>query len=246
VKPIIIGDRVFDNPRMQIDNRLLAALPGEDYQRLARHSEPVALAPGEVLYESGERVGYVYFLNKNTLVSLVSTMEGGMSVEAGVVGNEGMIGIQAFMRTETTPHRSVVQLAGSALKMRADVLREEFNRGGALQDLLLRYTHALLTEISRTASCNHLHTVEERLSRWLLVIHDRVSADHLPLTQEMISRRLGAHRSSVSEVADTLRRKGLLRYSRGKITIPNREALKSMTCECYNIIKEEFDRVLAV
>ena len=162
------GDKVTRNPRIQINNRLLAALPEDELQRLVPNMEPVSLTLGEVLYKAGEAVRHVYFLDQITLASLLSTMEDGTSVEIGVVGNEGMVGIQSIMRAETTPHRVVVQLPGLALRMRADMLREEFNRAGVLQDLLLRYTHALFTQISQTAACNHLHTVEERLSRWLL------------------------------------------------------------------------------
>ena len=235
-----------EEPRILIQNRLLAALPGDGYRRLAPNLEPVSLNRGEVLYESGEGIPHVYFLNQNTLASLLSTMRDGRSIEAGVVGNEGMVGIEAFLRVVTTPHRVLVQVAGGALRLKADALREEFNRGGALQDRLLRYTHALFTQVSQVAACNHLHSVEERLSRWLLMIYDRVMSNDLPLTQELISRRLGAHRSSIGEAAGALHREGLIRYSRGKMTILNPRGLKSVTCECYGILKEEFDRVLGI
>lgn len=242
---MIVG-RWLNNSRVPTDNRLLAALPSEEFERLVPCLELVSLAPGEVLYESGERIRHVYFPNRNTLVSLNITIDDGTCVEVGVVGNEGMIGVQAFLGAGTTPTRIAVQIAGSAMRVRADVLREEFNRGGPLQALLLRYMHALFAQVLLTAACNHLHSVEERFSRWLLMIHERVWLDELPLTQELISRRLGAHRSSVSEACDTLRREGLIRYKRGKITILDREGLKSAACGCYDLIKEEFDQLPAL
>lgn len=229
-----------------INNQLLTALPDEEFQRLVPQLEPVSLTLGKILYESGERVRHVYFLSKDTLASLIVTMEDGKSVEAGVIGSEGMVGIQAFLRAESTPHRVVVQVGGTALRMRASVLREEFNRGGALQDLLLRYTHALLTEVLQVAACNHLHSVEERLSRWLLTIDERATMNELPLTQELISRRLGAHRSSIGEAASSLRRRGVIRYLRGRITVVDSSALRAGTCECYDIVREEFSRALVI
>ena len=242
----MMATRWLNNNQFPISNRLLAALPNEEFQRLVPHLEPVSLTLGETLHESGERIRHVYFLNKNTLASLIATMEDGRSVEVGVVGSEGMVGIQAFLRAESTPNRVVVQVAGNAVRMRESVLRDEFNSGGALQHLLLRYTHALFTGVVQTAACNHLHSVEERLSRWLLMIHERAIVDDLPLTQELISRRLGAHRSSIGAAAGDLRRKRLFTYSRGKITILNVGGLKSVTCECYDILKEEFGRVLVI
>lgn len=230
----------LNNRQISTTNRLLAALPEAEFQRLVPNLEQVSFTLGEVLYEAGEHIRHAYFLDRNTLASVISAMENGTSIEACVVGSEGLVGIQAFLRTEATPARIVVQVAGSAMKIRADILREEFNRGGVLQELLLRYTHALITQISQTAACNQLHLIEERLSRWLLTINDRLAGD-IPLTHELISRRLGAHRSSVNEVAGILRRKGMISYRRGKITILNRKELSSAACECYGIIKEQFD-----
>lgn len=229
-----------------MDNRLLAALPDAEFARLVPNLETVSLALGEVLYESGEQIRHVYFPDRNTLASLVATIEDGTSVEVGVVGNEGVIGVQAFLGAETTPTRIAVQIAGGAIRMRADLLREEFNRGGRFQALLLRYTHALFAQVLHTAVCNHLHSVEERFSRWLLMVHERAMLDDLPLTQELISRRLGAHRSSVSEAADTLRREGLIHFKRGKITILDREGLEAAACGCYDVIKNEFDQITTV
>ncbi len=227
------------------NNRLLAALPVKEFERLVPHLEPVTLALGEVLFEAGERIRHVYFPDNNTLASLVACFDDGTSVEVGVVGNEGMIGIQAFLGAPT-PTRITVQISGSALRMRADLLLEEFNRGGRLQALLFRYTNALFAQVLHTAACNQLHSVAQRFSRWLLMIHERAMLANLPLTQELISRRLGAHRSSISEAADTLRREGLIRYQRGKITILDREGLNAAACGCYDVIKEEFSQIPAL
>jgi CRP-like cAMP-binding protein len=234
----------LNNIPFPINNRLLTALPDEEFQRLAPHFEPVSLTIGEILYHSSERVRYVYFLNQEALASLTVTMEDGKSVEANVIGSEGMVGIQAFLRAESTPNRVVVEVAGSALRLHANLLRDEFNRGGTLQHLLLRYTHARFTEVSQVAACNHLHSVKQRLSRWLLVRHDRVRINDLRVTQELISRRLGAHRSSIAEAVSFFRQKGLIRYLRGKITLLDTSRLKGMTCECYDIVTEEFQRAV--
>ena len=172
-------------------------------------------------------------------------MENGASIEACIVGSEGMVTIQAVLGPKVYPARIVTQIAGSAMRISADALREAFDRGGLLRKLLLRYTQAVVTQISQTAACNHLHTVEQRLSRWLLTIHDRVEGE-IWLTHELISRRLGAHRSSVNDAAADLRSKGAIRYGRGKITILDREALNSVACECSEIIKRQFDRTLVI
>ena len=232
--------RLPESLQISTTNRLLAALPKDELQRLAPCLERVSLARGEVLYEVGQRIRYAYFLNKNTLASVVFTMENGASIEVDVVGSEGLVSIQAFLRPEVYPGRIVVQIAGSAMRIRADALLAAFKHGGRLQDLLLRYTQAIVTQISQTAACNHLHSVEQRLSRWLLTIHDRVEGD-IPLTHELISRRLGAHRSSVNEAAGFLQRSGAIRYARGHITILDRAALYSVACECYEIIKKHHD-----
>jgi CRP-like cAMP-binding protein len=245
VKVLMMMSRRLNKSGVTTDNRLLVALSAEDFARFSPNLETVSLALGEVLQESGEPIRYVYFPNRNTLASLVADIDDGTSVEVGVVGNEGVIGIQAFLGAETTPTRTIVQIAGSAVRVRADMLREGFKRGGRLQDLLLRYTHALYAQVLHTAVCNHLHSVEERFSRWLLMIHERTWLNNLPLTQELISRRLGAHRSSVSEAAKTFRREGLISYKRGKITILDREGLKDATCGCYDAIKEEFNQIPA-
>ncbi len=236
---------ILTSPQIPATNGLLAALPAGEFVRLVPKLEEVSIARGEVLYEAGQHILYAYFLNKNTLASVVFTMMNGESVEVDVVGSEGLVSIQAFLRPDIYPGRIVAQNGGSAMRIRADDLRAAFRRGGVLQELLLSYTQAVLTQIAQTAACNHLHSVEERLSRWLLTIHDRVEGE-IPLTHELISRRLGTHRSSVNEAAGRLRSEGIIRYARGKITILDRDKLISLACECYGIIKEQFDRALSV
>lgn len=221
-------------------NRLLSELSVEEFQWLMPNLRLVSLTKGQILYDEGQNIRYAYFLNDDTLVSVIFTMECGSSVEVCVVGSEGLVSIQTFLRPEVYPGRIVVQIPGSAIRIRADRLRTAFNRGGRLQDLLLRYTQAIVTQISQSAACNHLHSVEQRLSRWLLTIHDRVNGE-IPLTHELISRRLGVHRSSVNEAAGLLRREGAIRYARGKITILDREKLLAVACECYQIIKEQYE-----
>jgi CRP-like cAMP-binding protein len=228
------------SPQISTTNQLLAMLPTAELQRLVPSLEHVSLARGEVLYEAGQRIRYAYFLNKNTLASVMFAIENGSSIELDVVGSEGLVSIQAFLGPEVYPGRIVVQIAGSAIRIRSDALRAAFKCGGRLQDLLLRYTQAIITQISQTAICNHVHSVEQRLSRWLLTIHDRVEGD-IPMTNELISRRLGAHRSCVNEAAGVLRQRGVIRYARGHITILDRAALHSVTCECYEIIKKHHD-----
>ncbi len=241
----IDDDPGLNDAEVLTENRLLAALPDAAFQRLAPDLEQVSLARGEVLYNAGERIRYAYFLNSNTLVSVIFAMETGAGIEAGVVGNEGMVSVQAFLRPEVYPARIVAQIGGSAMRISAEALREAFNRGGVLQDVLLRYMQAVVTQMCQTAACNHLHTIEERLSRWLLTIHDRVAGE-IPLTHELISRRLGIHRSSVNEAARALRSEGMISYRRGIITIIDHNALSSITCECYEIIKKLYDRAAVV
>ena len=240
-----IEDRRLNSTQFWTTNRLLSELPTEEFQWLRPSLQYVSLAKGEVLYRAGESIRYAYFLNEDALVSVIFTMESGSSIEVCVVGSEGLVSIQAFLRPEVYPGRIVVQIAGSAMRIRADRLRAAFDRGGRLQDLLLRYTQAIVTQISQSAACNHLHSVEQRLSRWLLTIHDRVDGE-MPLTHELISRRLGAHRSSVNEAAGLLRREGAIRYTRGKITVLDREKLSSTACECYKAIKEQYDHILTI
>lgn len=229
----------------QIENNLLTALPTAGYQRLLPHLEFVNLLREQVLFDAEEVIEYVYFSN-TALVSLIAIMGSGAVVEVGVVGKEGMVGLPVCWGGDTTTIQAIVQIAGTALRMKAQPLKAEFNRGGALQQLLLRYTQALYTHTAHTAACNRMHTIEARLARWLLTVQDRINSDELHLTQEFLSQMLGARRSGVTEAASTLSQAGMIYYSRGKITICDRKALELTTCECYQTVKQEFARLLQI
>jgi len=224
-------------------NKLLAALPAEDYQRLAPYLENLSLPFQRVLHNTGEDIFDVYFPT-TAMVSVVSIMQDGSTIEVGVIGKEGIAGIPVCWGDDTAVHQTVVQIPGNVLKLKAEVLKEEFYRGGALQKLLLRYTQAIYTQLGQSAACNRLHTLEERLSRWLLTVSDRVESEELPLTQEFLAQMLGTRRSGVTVAASTLSKAGMIRYSRGKINITNREILELTACECYQVIKAEFQRLL--
>ena len=224
-------------------NQLLAALPEADYERLVPHLELVPLPLGWAVYESGTPQGYVYFPT-TSIVSLLYVMEDGSSAEIAVVGNEGVVGIALFMGGETTPSRAVVQSAGYGYRLRASVLRSEFGRGGELQHLLLRYTQALITQMAQTAVCNRHHSVEQQLCRWLLLSLDRLASNELTMTQELIANMLGVRREGVTEAAGKLQAAGLIQYSRGKITVLDRAKLEAQVCECYQVVKREYDRLL--
>ena len=228
---------------MPTENRLISSFPPEVHDRLRPNLQPVALSLGEVVYEAGSRPEYVYFPT-GAVVSLLYSMENGATAEVGLTGNDGIVGIAIFLGGDTTPNRAIVQIAGEALKMRARFLQEEFARGGPVQQVLLRYTQALITQISQTAVCNRLHPVEKRLCRWLLLSHDLVQSDELEMTQEFISNMLGGRRESVTVAAARLQDAGLIRYSRGHITILNRAGLEAAVCECYRIVRDEFERLL--
>jgi len=224
-------------------NHLLAALADEDYRRIGPGLQPVTFSLGQVLYESSGLLDYVYFPT-SSVVSLLYTTEDGSTAEMGLTGNDGVVGVALFLGGDTTPNRAVVQIAGDAFRMKAKMLQEEFARGGWLQRLMLRYTQALITQISQTAVCNRLHSVEKRLCRWLLLSHDRVKSDELLMTQEFISNMLGGRRESVTVSAGRLQDAGLIHYARGHITILDREGLEAIVCECYRIVKDETDRLL--
>lgn len=228
---------------LPLQNRLLAALPIEEYQRLIPHLELVSLSRSQVLYDVEESITHVYFLNQ-ALASLITILANGSVVEVGVVGNEGMVGLPVCWGGNTTTHQAMVQIPGTAMKMKAEHLKTEFNRGGKLQSLLLRYTQALFTHTSQSAACNRIHTLEERLARWLLLVKDRMQSNELPLTQEFLSHMLGVRRSGVTVAANTLQQAGMIRYSRGKITILEPESLEATSCECYGVVKNEFVRLL--
>ena len=224
-------------------NWLLDALPPEDYERLMPDLRPVTFSLGEVIYESQGQMEHVYF-PKNSHISLLYTMVDGSTAEVGLVGNEGLVGIALFMGGDTTPNQVIVQGAGEAFKLRAAAMQAEFNRGGAFQLALLRYTQALITQISQTAVCNRLHTTEQRLCRWMLMTHDRVGSDKLQMTHEFISHMLGIQREAVSLIASRLQDKGAISYKRGHIQIVNREILEESSCECYNVVKIEHHRLI--
>jgi CRP-like cAMP-binding protein len=225
-------------------NRILNALTRPEYERLAPHLEPVTLWAGEVLCQPDEPITQVYFPSRGT-VSIVSAFEDGGSVEVGMVGNEGMFGVCVFLGTISTPLLAQVQLAGDGLRMRADVLKREFEKGGQLQDLLLRYTQAFITQIAQTAACNRAHATEGRLAKWLLMCQDRSHSRELELTHEFISTMLGIRRAGVTEAAGQLQNIGAINYARGHITITDRERLEAISCECYPVVKREFNRLLS-
>ncbi|MFY9317236.1 MAG: Crp/Fnr family transcriptional regulator [Burkholderiales bacterium] len=231
-------------PHTPQQNHLLAALPPGDLERLSPHLELVPMPLGEALYESGGRLQHVYFPT-TSIVSLLYVMEDGASAEIAVVGNEGILGISLFMGGETTPSRAVVQSAGYGYRMKAQVLKQEFNRAGPVMHLLLRYTQALITQMAQTAVCNRHHSVEQQLCRWLLLSLDRLTTDELSMTQELIANMLGVRREGVTEAAGKLQRAGLIRYSRGRITVLDRPGLEREVCECYAVVKKEFDRLLS-
>jgi CRP-like cAMP-binding protein len=230
-------------PQHLHDNRLLAALPHEDVERLLPQLTLLPLALGDVLYEPDRAMAYMYFPT-TAVVSLIYTMADGMTAEMGVVGNEGVVGIALFMGGDTTPNRAIAQVAGEALRLRASALRAEFLRAGAVQLALLRYTQALLTQISQTAVCNRLHAIEQRLCRWLLLIRDRVPGDAIQMTQEFIAHMLGVRREGVTLAARHLQEAGLIRYVRGHITILDRPGLEATACECYRVVQDEYTRLL--
>jgi len=223
-------------------NRLLAALPPEDFARLQPHLELVPLPLGLVVYESGGAQGYVYFPT-TAIVSLLYVLEDGACAEIAVVGNEGVVGIALFMGGETTPSRAVVQSAGESYRLKASVLKAEFERGGALQHVLLRFTQALITQMTQTAVCNRHHSVEQQLCRWLLLSLDRLPTNELVMTQELIANMLGVRREGVTDAAGKLQAEGMIHYRRGHITIVDRPKLEARVCECYAVVRRETDRL---
>lgn len=227
-----------------IENQLLAALPEAELERLLPNLELVSMALGQVIYESGGKMSHVYFPT-NSIISLLYLMENGATAEIGVAGFEGMVGIALFMGGQTTPNRAVVQSAGSAYKMNAKTLQSEFVKGGIFQQLLLRYTQALITQISQTAVCNRLHSVEQQLCRWLLLSYDRLHSNKLVMTHNLIANMLGVRREGITLAAKQLQSRGVISYVRGTITLLNRPKLEAVVCECYRVVKSEYDRLLS-
>jgi CRP-like cAMP-binding protein len=228
------------NPKQ---NHLIGALPASDYERLAAHLELIPMRLGDVLYESGDQLRYVYFPT-TCIVSLLYVMEDGASAEIAIVGNEGILGISLFMGGDTTPSRAIVQSAGHGFRLKAGLLKNEFGRFGPTMHLLLRYTQALITQMAQTAVCNRHHSVDQQLCRWLLLSLDRLASNELAMTQELIANMLGVRREGVTEAAGKLQDAGLIRYHRGQITVLDRPGLEARACECYEVVKKEFDRLL--
>jgi CRP-like cAMP-binding protein len=225
------------------DNRLLAALPDPELQRWLPLLEPVELPLGLVLYESGRTLSHVYFPT-TAIVSLLFVLENGESAEIAVTGFEGVVGISLFMGGESTPSRAVVQSAGVGYRLSSGAIKEAFHRNGPVMHVMLRYTQALITQMAQTAVCNRHHTLDKQLCRWLLLSMDRLRGDELVMTQELIANMLGVRREGVTEAAVKLQSAGLIRYSRGRITVLDRPGLERRTCECYAVVKKEYDRLL--
>jgi len=235
----------MSSPHTPKQNRLLAALPAEDYARLLPHLELSAMPLGRVLYESGAHLGYLYFPT-TSIVSLLYVMESGASAEIAITGNEGVVGVSLFMGGESTPSRAVVQSAGHGYRLSANILKVEFALFGRFAHLALRYTQALITQMSQTAVCNRHHSVDQQLCRWLLLSLDRLPNNVLHMTQELIANMLGVRREGVTEAAGRLQSAGLIHYHRGEITVFDRALIEARSCECYRVVKKEYDRLLGV
>ena len=231
------------SPHNPQQNHLLAALPAADFARLLPDLELVPMPLGWAISESGGQMAYLYFPT-TCIVSLLCVMEDGASAEIAVSGNEGLVGVSLFMGGEKTPSRAVVQSSGYGYRLKASILKREFALGGALQHLALRFTQALITQMAQTAVCNRHHTVDQQLCRWLLMSMDRLPGNELIMTQELIANMLGVRREGVTEAAGNLQAAGLIHYSRGKITVLDRPRLEKRVCECYAVVKKEFDRLL--
>lgn len=226
-----------------IANRLLAALPKKEYQNLLPEFEQVNLVFGDILFDPGERIRHVYFPN-DSIISLLSAVEEHSMLEVGIVGNEGMAGLTVFMGVNRSRNRGLVQGAGTAMRMKSATLRGAINNGGALHNLLHRYTHSLMTQVSQSAACNRFHQVNARLARWLLMTHDRVQGNEFRLTQEFISHMLGVRREGVTIAASALQKQKFISYSRGQIRMLDRAGLEAVACKCYRVVKEEYDKFL--
>jgi CRP-like cAMP-binding protein len=226
--------------RPSTQSSILATLPSEEYERLSPHFEEVQLPQGKILYNTQDSIEHVYFPTR-AMISLVSQLSDGASVEVGVVGFEGMVGLPVVLGVDQSPHECMVQIQDGGTRVRADVIKREFKRGGKLQDMLLRYTQSLLLQTSQVAACNRIHLIEERLARWLLMSFDRCVCEDLPLTQEFLGMMLGVRRAGVTAAAVHLQAEGLIQYRRGHITITDKVGLEAFSCECYGIIKAEFD-----
>jgi CRP-like cAMP-binding protein len=224
-------------------NKLLAALPEEEYERLLPNIELVHLEKGEIIYVAGDKIRYAHF-PLTGMISLISATESGSTVEVAMVGNEGIVGLPTVLNINKAPYEAMIQLTADTVKIKAEVLKQEFDRGGRLQDFMLRYAHFLITQITQSALCNRFHTVEQRLCRWLLITRDCVNSNTINLTQEIIGHMLGSPRTRVTMAARTLQQEGLIRYGRGRIVILDSQRLSDASCECYRIVREEFNSFL--
>ena len=233
----------MSSPHTPKQNHVLAALPADDYTRLLPDLELIPMPLGWVLYESGGQMGYLYFPT-TSIVSLLYVMQSGASAEIAITGNCGLVGISLFMGGESTPSRAVVQSAGNGYRLKASVLKREFALGGHLQHLALRYTQALITQMAQTAVCNRHHSVDQQLCRWLLLSLDRLPGNELIMTQELIANMLGVRREGVTGAAGKLHADGLIDYRRGHIKVLDRAKLEKRVCECYAVVKKEYDRLL--
>ena len=224
-------------------NRLLALLPAEDFERLRPHLFPVVLVAGEAIYDSGRPADWIYFPT-TAVVSFVHTTDSGATTEVGLVGNEGVLGLSLLLGAKSLPDGAIVQIGGEALRAKGKIVADEFWRGNVFQRLLLRYLQALMTQISQTAVCNQMHTVEQRLCRWLLLCLDRIHSDKLSMTQEFLAGMLGDRRESVTLAAGNLQTLGLIQYSRGRVLVRDRAGLEARACECYRVVRDEIARLL--
>ena len=231
-------------PHSPNQNHLLAALPAAEFERLASHLELVPMLLGDTLYEPGGQLSHVYFPT-TAIVSLLYVMESGVSAEIAGVGNEGVLGISLFMGGDTTPSSAVVQTAGHGYRLQGRLLKEEFNRAGLMQRLLLRYTQALVTQMFQTGACNRHHSIEQQLCRWLLLTLDRLPTNELIMTQELVASALGVRREGITEAAGKLQRAGIISYRRGHISVLKRSGLETGACECYAVVKKELGRLLS-
>jgi len=231
------------NTNSALKNHLLAALPADEFTRVRSKLESVSFKLGEVLFESGDKLDCVYFPT-TAITSLLYVMQDGATAEIGVIGNDGVCGCALFLGGDSMPNRTIIQSAGDAFKMKAKDLRAEFALGGVFQKMLLRYTQALMTQISQTAVCNPLHSVEQQLCRWLLLSHDRLDTDKLVVTHDLISNMLGVRREDVTLAAQKLARRKLIKNVRGTITVTDRQGLEEAVCECYEVVNNEYNRLL--
>src|SRR2546423_9970540 len=221
-------------------NKILAALPHEEFEQLQPKLREATFKLGEIVYRAEEPIDYVYFINRG-IVSWLATLEDGNTVEAGVIGNEGLAGVSVLLGARSTPNQALTQAEVHGLRISSRDLTDEFRKNGQLNRMILRFVHSLFTQVAQTAACNRLHTLDQRLARWLLMTHDRTIGDSCPLTQEFLSRMLGVRRAGVSVAANSLRQNGLIDYHRSDIRILDRKGLEDVSCECYKIVKQEYD-----